>query len=317
METPLYHYCSNETFLNILKNKTIRLSDISKSNDYKETKWLVEYIEDEIIQRYKEDPFFRGQLIYGLDEIDALKLITKSIKERMLERNDALFYGACFSEKGDKLSQWRGYADDGHGISIGFNYESLAKLISEEESINLFKIEYPDENNESALAQIKKHSEDIIGSILYAINTNDSKKLFSNDTYAIDVFHELSSRIFIQESIKFKNPAFKEEAEWRIVFDDEIDKYINWEDWYDGVEEKSALSDEIATLFPNGLQFRALRNKIISFFDLSFKSYEQTIINEIVIGPKSDVQEGDVYQLLAYYGYDPDIKIVKSKSTYR
>ncbi|MDO3413420.1 hypothetical protein QWJ34_27005, partial [Saccharibacillus sp. CPCC 101409] len=180
-----------------------------------------------------------------------------------------------------------------------------------------FKIEYPDENNESALAEIKKHSEAIIESILYAIDTNDTKKLFSNDTYAIDGFHELSLRIFIQESIKFKNPAFREEAEWRIIFDDEIDKYTNWEDWYDEVEEKSLLNDELATLFPNGLQFRALRNNIISFFDLSFKSYEQTIINEIVIGPRSDVQEGDIYQLLAYYGYNPDIKIIKSKSTYR
>ena len=29
----LYHYCSNEKAYNILKGKTIRLSDIIKSND--------------------------------------------------------------------------------------------------------------------------------------------------------------------------------------------------------------------------------------------------------------------------------------------
>jgi hypothetical protein len=27
---------------------------------------------------------------------------------------------ACFSEAGDLLSQWRGYANDAQGISIGF-----------------------------------------------------------------------------------------------------------------------------------------------------------------------------------------------------
>ncbi|MFD1175972.1 DUF2971 domain-containing protein [Paenibacillus puldeungensis] len=318
MNTPLYHYCSGETFLNIIKNKTIRLSDISKSNDYIETKWLIEYIEEEIIRQYKEEPFFKGQLIYGLDETTTLELIIKSIKERTLERSEALFYAACFSEEGDKLSQWRGYADDGYGLSIGFNSDSLKTLISKEESIKLLRVDYPDQNNNSYSAQIREHSKDIIESILYAIETGDTKKLFSGETYAIDIFHELSSRIFIQKSIKFKNPAFKEEAEWRIVFDDEIDKYANWEDWYDEVEDKSALQGEIATLFPNGLQFKAYRNKIVSFFDLSFKGYEESIVKEIVIGPKSDIQEGDIYQLLSYYGYEAtDIKIIKSKSTYR
>jgi len=30
-------------------------------------------------------------------------------------------YIACFSEKGDLLSQWRAYADDGEGVAIGFD----------------------------------------------------------------------------------------------------------------------------------------------------------------------------------------------------
>lgn len=34
----LYNYCSNETFLSIITNRVIRLSDIGKSNDYKEVK---------------------------------------------------------------------------------------------------------------------------------------------------------------------------------------------------------------------------------------------------------------------------------------
>lgn len=30
----IYHYCSLETFVQIIKNKTIRLSDLNKTNDY-------------------------------------------------------------------------------------------------------------------------------------------------------------------------------------------------------------------------------------------------------------------------------------------
>lgn len=175
MKTSLFHYCSTETFLNIIKNKTIRLSDISKSNDYKETKWLLEYIEEEIVRQYIEQPFFKGQFIFGLDEIDALKLIVKSIKERMLERNEELFFVACFSEDGDKLSQWRSYSDDGHGLSIGFSIDSLETLINKDESLKLFKVLYPD-NNDSSSTEIRKYSKDVIDSILYAIALGDTKK---------------------------------------------------------------------------------------------------------------------------------------------
>lgn len=318
MTTPLFHYCSTETFINIIKNKTIRLSDIYKSNDSKETKWLLEFIEEEIVRQFKEEPFFNGQLIFGMDEINTLETILKSIKEKMLGRNEELFYVACFSENGDKLSQWRGYGDDGYGLSIGFSFFSLETLVNKDESLKLIQVEYPGQvNNDNSSAKIREYSKDIIDSILNIIAIGDTKKFFSKETYALDIFHELSSRVFIQESIRFKNPAFEEEAEWRIVFDDELDKYTNWEDWFDGVENKPSLNSEFATLFPNGLQFKAYRNKIVTFFDLSFKGLESTIINEIIIGPKSDIQEGDIYQLLSYYGYDAtEIKITKSKSTY-
>lgn len=39
MSKSIYHYCSLETFSQIVKNKTIRLSDLNKTNDYMEKKW--------------------------------------------------------------------------------------------------------------------------------------------------------------------------------------------------------------------------------------------------------------------------------------
>ena len=41
---PLYHYCSVQTFYNIIKNKSIWLSDLSRTNDSKELIWLKEII---------------------------------------------------------------------------------------------------------------------------------------------------------------------------------------------------------------------------------------------------------------------------------
>ena len=43
-----YHYCSLETLVSILKNKTIRMSDIYKLNDTDETKAILKYMSDSI-----------------------------------------------------------------------------------------------------------------------------------------------------------------------------------------------------------------------------------------------------------------------------
>ena len=53
----LYHYCSNEKCFSILKGKTIRLSDIEKSNDYMELSLFFPRILDAIDDLYRKKPF--------------------------------------------------------------------------------------------------------------------------------------------------------------------------------------------------------------------------------------------------------------------
>lgn len=66
-------------------------SDVCKSNDSKETKWLLEYIEEEIVRQYKEQPFFKGPLIYGLDETTTLELIVNLIGEKNVREKRRTF----------------------------------------------------------------------------------------------------------------------------------------------------------------------------------------------------------------------------------
>ncbi|BAU28324.1 hypothetical protein DFP93_101403 [Aneurinibacillus soli] len=305
------------------------MSDIGKSNDYMETKWLLEYFEDEVLRQYNEEPFLNSDsVIYGLNDIDTLKFFIKNEKQKIFKRNDELFYVTCFSKNGDKLSQWRGYADDGNGISIGFSTEVLKDIAIKEELLTLRKVIYPCNKDpeqkiiyldDRALEGIKNYARSFLESIYYALSTGDTNSIYFNE-YAMNYFHSLSTSILIRESLFFKNPAFEEEEEWRLVLHEELDKYsTEWENWYCSSEEKPLLSGYFSERFPNGLQFRSTRNKIISFFDLSFKGYEKEIIKHIYIGPKSEVEENDIYQLLRYYGYQEfdQIKIEKSKSTYR
>lgn len=55
-------------------------------------------------------------------EVDSENLHAWETGDRISGEPDdsMLTYVVCFSEKMDCLSQWRGYADDGKGISIGF-----------------------------------------------------------------------------------------------------------------------------------------------------------------------------------------------------
>jgi hypothetical protein len=57
----------------------------------------------------------------GLDETDTQRL--QQSAAGLEEVIDGL--GFCLSEDGDLLSQWRGYAADASGVSIGFSKEYL------------------------------------------------------------------------------------------------------------------------------------------------------------------------------------------------
>lgn len=46
----VYHYCTLDSFMSIISNKSIWLSDITKSNDSMEIKWITRYINDPLVK---------------------------------------------------------------------------------------------------------------------------------------------------------------------------------------------------------------------------------------------------------------------------
>lgn len=137
--TVLYHYCSNAAFHSIVENRSIWLSALSLSSDTMEGKLVT----DVIAQMAKSD---------GLDQANIQRLKEYvSLLEQIMEG-----LGFCLSEEGDLLSQWRGYADDASGVSIGFSKKYLEKL--SEDSLNpqksgftLKKVEYEYESQKKRI----------------------------------------------------------------------------------------------------------------------------------------------------------------------
>lgn len=107
----LYHYTSSSAFVEIIKNNSIWLSDLSLSNDYKEGKIVMETV-DRL-----------------LDDANLKTNQKEFIKDALMSlENNFSCYGFCLSQNPDQLSQWRGYADDGSGFSIGFSRKYLYEL---------------------------------------------------------------------------------------------------------------------------------------------------------------------------------------------
>jgi hypothetical protein len=78
----------------------------------------------------------RGMEIVTLDHFKQFEQLYNLAKDYDAE-DDTKNWVFCLSEKSDDLGQWRGYADDGQGISIGFN---SAFLSIDDKKIEMLKV---------------------------------------------------------------------------------------------------------------------------------------------------------------------------------
>lgn len=101
----VYHYCSLETFYNIMSNYTIRMSNISKTNDTEEMTYIISqnrYWISQLLNEYNN----RLEDTYKLRD----NFVDNAFDYRLNELSTT-FYIACFSQKSDLLSQWRRYTN--------------------------------------------------------------------------------------------------------------------------------------------------------------------------------------------------------------
>jgi hypothetical protein len=114
-----------------VSSREIWASDFSLSNDLLEGKWMREIFS----QYFREKKMATSDQSSLLGHFDALMALSGGA-------------GFCMSEEGDLLSQWRAYADNGAGVSIGFNkdyFEALGILKydrNDEFNASLTKVEY-------------------------------------------------------------------------------------------------------------------------------------------------------------------------------
>lgn len=143
----LYHYCSTQTAFSILQSRTFRLSALSAANDSLEGRVL--------------GPVF-AQLLSASGLPKGVIEVASVIVEGYAESTEG--FALCLSENGDLLSQWRAYARDGTGITIGFSPEILRKDFGPvnfgAQFHELAKVEYGEDGLLETLAPFVKEVKD-------------------------------------------------------------------------------------------------------------------------------------------------------------
>lgn len=192
------------------------------------------------------------------------------------------FYVACFSEHGDLLSQWRAYAQDGEGISIGFDRKHLLKCLATQSEMVARPVEYADN-----LGDLNPEKE-----AYKAFSTILTHGAAPGD----NVLQTLAK---IRWAIKRK--AYQEEKEHRLIFTP-----VN--------------TTSISTLLGKikiKRQFFGAKTEVRDYVEVEFDDADWALlIPEVVIGPKNRTNLAVLQEFLAANGL-PDTKIRISAAHYR
>lgn len=269
-EKVLYHYCSPDAFTSIIKNKTIRLSDITMMNDAEEGKWGYNIwleVANRLLapgpQRCLPEPVN----LEFIDEIDGFWTASGVAMSSFI---------AAFSKDSDSLSQWRAYADDGRGYAIGFRSSALRRL-----PIQLLEVCYDFDQ------QIRE--------MLITVSAIFLEWLDKGRDFNQPWFRERCLSLAMS-SIAFKNPAWRDEHEVRCQHVVSVD--ISDAGWLlrdDGGESEGQTVPGVP------IEFHVRNGSIVPFIDLPFDPARDPIA-EIVMGPKCPNGPGNVLFLLGNNG---------------
>lgn len=274
----IYHYCNAETFHAICTNNTLRFSDLFSMNDFLEIHWgysIWEKAANEINKEVGED---------YLNEIDAI------ISGTGLRTNTL---ASCFSLKPDVLSQWRAYSNDGYGYCIGFNANDIIKLPA-----RALRILYDEKK------QIKE-TVAILRAIYEVENKNDN-----NDKYGEKFFQACAT--LAVDLAAFKNPAFSEEMEIRLLHllnFEHSNKFLKLVDIGGTSFGQEAKGDVV--------KFRMVSNLPVPYIDINFTNKGKiNPIKEVFIGPKNDSRQTAISVFMETIGLG-NVNIKKSAASYR
>ena len=307
----LYHYCSLSTFKSILDNKSIWLSDIRRSNDSLELQWIMGQCQDYILRAWvdyvRAVQNQRGAGIITSDHFEQFDKLYNLAKAYDAD-DDTKNWVFCLSEKSDDLGQWRGYADDGKGISIGFNSAVLKRINHIGDTIRTTSVDFKFSQVHYSQKEIKAFFDNTVGLSKITV-----------DSAPDDVINYIKRAVGLSYIVSplYKSDKFKDEKEWRIVYSMYLGDMETGQ--IPGIPNKKNILADTLTL--EKYAFAQKGNMLVSHLELGLPQLKRAI-HSITIGPKSDVTLTDVKLYLISLGLldnfaDSSIVVQRSTISYR
>jgi len=181
-QTPgFFHYTTYAGLLGIVESASLWATNIHHLNDYTEFRHGIDLARS-ALHRRTTGPH-RTVLSNCRSQLELLEHLN--------------IYVAYFCERGDLLSQWRGYSQ-GSGVSIGFRYEELREAAALQ-GFHILKCVY---ETSLKLRYIELMIEDAIRESSGSLSEEVVNRFITN---------------FVRLAPAFKHPSFSEEREWRII----------------------------------------------------------------------------------------------------
>lgn len=204
----VYHYTTSDGLLGILESKKIRATAVEYLNDSKELTFAVDSASSFI--RTSRDKLFPG----------VHAPLADLVLTGLTQRYESGVFVACFCTNGDRLSQWRGYADRGLGFALGFVGRRLTKLqlVNGADVLNVRfgRCSYTEKSLHASIEDWCNRTREKYDQMKLGTNRMIQKLLPR-------ILEAAASRMIGQYAPFVKHPQFQEEQEWRLVVDGLID----------------------------------------------------------------------------------------------
>ncbi|OEA17883.1 hypothetical protein BBM54_03770 [Vibrio parahaemolyticus] len=272
----IFHYTSVDTLIKVLESQTLWASDLSKMNDPKEFTTGLETLRELFAQSFPE----------SIDWFDYNRFVGSE--------NQQLILGCSFSNEPDDLSQWRAYGDDGCGVVIGIDKDTLC-------SHNTMTIPRFYKEDEKAVSYVNFFN------VIYSKTelVTKANQLFSSaGDFANDHVEGFNLSLGISRlACSYKSDFYRSESEIRAIIEHSKSPELYLE---------QDLKDK--RLFD--LNFRTSKFGLVPYCNLKLGPKEHSSIKQIVLGPKCNVTKEDLSFMLMAIGYE-SVQIRESEGNYR
>ena len=212
--------------------------------------------------------------------------------------------GLCLSHEPDLLSQWRGYADDGTGLAIGFNRSYLEWLAEDRAStgpdLELAEVKYKSDEHEVLVEPVFLRLRELLESDdQFVEDIPPSVPAGSPEYKRLEALHgRLAVLTLLQAAMPslghvylLKHRAFAEEREVRLLH------RFGW-------------------LPTQPCEYHARRGSIVQYRSRELPPGPIESISKIVLGPKHTTPVSVVENFLSQFGFH-GVEVIPSQAPYR